>query len=92
MEKYGLGRHEFLPVRSKGEAVAKYLGYYLNETLAVRQDSWQGVRRVEWARGKGIVRLQVNKHVVIDYRKFDKVAKRDVWRPNVYGALRIERV
>ena len=47
LPKYGLGRAEFLPLRKEAEAVAGYLGKYLDKSLMVRIDDWKGCRRVE---------------------------------------------
>ena len=60
LPKYKLGRSEFLPIRSVGEAIAKYVGHYLDAGLQVRKDEWKGCRRVEWSRRTKIRRLQVN--------------------------------
>jgi len=60
LPKYKLGRSEFLPIRSVGEAIAKYVGHYLDAGLKLRKDEWKGCRRVEWSRRTKIRRIQVN--------------------------------
>jgi hypothetical protein len=47
LPKYGLGRAEFLPLRKELEAVAQYLGKYLDASLMIRIDAWKGCRRIE---------------------------------------------
>ncbi len=49
-ERYGLGRSEFLPFRKGKEAIANYVGKYLEGGLEFRQASWKGARRVEYDR------------------------------------------
>jgi hypothetical protein len=48
--KHGLGRSEFLPFRKNSEAVAHYVGKYLEGGLAYKRDEWKGARRVEYDR------------------------------------------
>ena len=52
LPRYGLGRHELLPVRSSAEAIASYVGKYIGKTIA--QESWHehadGLRRPPKAR------------------------------------------
>ena len=46
MPLYGLGRAEILPIRKVG-AISEYIGKYLDKGMAVKVDSWKGVRRFE---------------------------------------------
>jgi len=50
LPRYHLGRAEFLPLRKTQEAVAQYLGHYLEGGLVIRRHSWKGCRRVEFDR------------------------------------------
>ncbi|MDD3181112.1 MAG: hypothetical protein PHQ04_12340 [Opitutaceae bacterium] len=50
LPRYGLGRAELLPIRKGKEAVAEYVGKYLEAGLAIRKHSWKGTRRVEFDR------------------------------------------
>lgn len=58
LPRYGLGRHELLPVRSSAEAIACYVGKYIGKTIA--QESWHeaegerrppGARRIRYSQG-----------------------------------------
>ncbi len=60
LKKYKLGRAEILPLRSVAEAIAKYIGHYLEAGLKLRKDEWKGCRRVEWARRSDLRRIKVN--------------------------------
>lgn len=46
---YGFGRSELLPVRSSMEAVAQYVGKYLEKGMPHRLDHWEGVRLVRYS-------------------------------------------
>ena len=50
LPRYRLGRAEVLPLRKGEEAVAEYIGKYLDGGLAIRRHSWKGCRRVEFDR------------------------------------------
>ncbi len=47
LPRYGLGRSELLPVRKGEEAIAAYVGKYLEGGLVIKKHSWKGCRRVE---------------------------------------------
>jgi hypothetical protein len=47
LPRYGLGRSELLPLRKEEEAVAEYIGKYLEGGLALKKHSWKGCRRIE---------------------------------------------
>jgi hypothetical protein len=47
LPRYGLGRSELLPVRKCEEAIAAYVGKYLEGGLVIKKHSWKGCRRVE---------------------------------------------
>jgi hypothetical protein len=49
-KKYGLGRAEMLPLRKCSEAVAQYVGAYLESGTHYRNREWKGARRVEYDR------------------------------------------
>lgn len=46
LERYGLGRSEFVPVRKVG-AITEYVGKYLEAGVRIRIHGWKGARRVE---------------------------------------------
>jgi hypothetical protein len=46
LERYGLGRSEFVPVRKLG-AITEYVGKYLEAGIRIRIQGWKGARRVE---------------------------------------------
>ena len=48
--RYGLGRSELPPVRKGEQAIAAYVGKYLEGGLVLRKHSWKGCRRVEFDR------------------------------------------
>ena len=50
LPRYGLGRSELLPVRKGEQAIAAYVGKYLEGGLVLRKHSWKGCRRVEFDR------------------------------------------
>ncbi len=50
LPRYGLGRAELLPLRKGKEAIAEYVGKYLEAGLTLRKHSWKGCRRVEFDR------------------------------------------
>jgi hypothetical protein len=50
LPRYGLGRAELLPIRKGKEAIAEYVGKYLEAGLVIRKHSWKGCRRVEFDR------------------------------------------
>jgi len=47
LPRYGLGRSELLPVRKGQQAIAAYVGKYLEGGLVIKKHSWKGCRRVE---------------------------------------------
>lgn len=47
LPRYGLGRAELLPLRKGKEAVAEYVGKYLEAGLTLKKHSWKGCRRIE---------------------------------------------
>jgi hypothetical protein len=49
-ERYGFGRSEILPFRKGKEAVAEYIGGYLESGLEFRRPEWKGSRRIEYDR------------------------------------------
>lgn len=49
-ERYGFGRSEILPFRKGKEAVAEYIGGYLESGLEFRRPEWKGARRIEYDR------------------------------------------
>jgi len=50
-EKYGLGRTEILPVKSSGEAIARYVGKYVSKHIGSRREEDKGVRLVAVSKG-----------------------------------------
>jgi len=50
LPRYGLGRAELLPMRRGHEAIAEYIGKYLEAGLVLRRHSWKGCRRMEMDR------------------------------------------
>ena len=50
LPRYGLGRAEVLPLRKSQEAIAEYVGKYLEAGLVLRKHAWKGCRRVEFDR------------------------------------------
>jgi len=50
LPRYRLGRAELLPIRKGKEAIAEYVGKYLEAGLVIRKYSWKGCRRVEFDR------------------------------------------
>lgn len=48
---YGFGRTEMLPVKSTGEAIAKYVGKYIAKHIGQRESRDKGVRLVRYSRG-----------------------------------------
>jgi hypothetical protein len=54
-KKYGLGRSEMLPLRKCAEAVAHYVGAYLESGTHYRRRDWKGARRVEYDRKESLV-------------------------------------
>jgi hypothetical protein len=78
LPKYRLGRSEFHPIRSLAEAIAKYVGHYLDSGQKLRKDDWIGCRRVEWSRRTKTRRLQVNDFAFAnfcDLRVYNKETK-----------------
>ncbi len=49
-EQYGLGRAELLPIRTNAQAMAHYVGAYLEGGMVYRCDGWKGSRRIEFDR------------------------------------------
>lgn len=49
--KYGLGRHELLPIHKSGEAMAKYVGKYINKCHMYRTSEFKGMRFVAFGKG-----------------------------------------
>ncbi|MFA4871438.1 MAG: hypothetical protein WC623_24780 [Pedobacter sp.] len=50
-EKYGLGRHELLPIKSNSEAMGRYLGSYISKGLQHRTPEQKGSRFVRYSQG-----------------------------------------
>ena len=50
LPRYGLGRSELLPIRKNQEAIAEYVGKYLEAGLVLKKHAWKGCRRVEFDR------------------------------------------
>lgn len=50
-KKYGFGRCEMLPVKSTGEAIAKYVGKYIAKHIGARELRDKGVRLVRYSKG-----------------------------------------
>jgi len=49
--KYGLGRTEILPVKSTGEAIARYVGKYVSKHIGNRREEDKGVRLMATSKG-----------------------------------------
>ena len=49
--KYGLGRHELLPIHKTGEAMAKYVGKYINKCHMYRTAEFKGMRFIAFGKG-----------------------------------------
>ncbi|MBU6400727.1 MAG: hypothetical protein KGS61_10435, partial [Verrucomicrobia bacterium] len=56
--KYGFGRHELLPIRKTGEALAKYVGKYIGKHIEHRLPEDKGARLVRYSRGTNRARAQ----------------------------------
>jgi hypothetical protein len=50
-KKYGLGRTEILPVKSTGEAIARYVGKYVSKHIGNRREEDKGVRLMATSKG-----------------------------------------
>ena len=50
-KRYGFGRTETLPVKSTGEAIAKYVGKYIAKHIGQRESRDKGVRLVRYSKG-----------------------------------------
>jgi len=50
-KNYGFGRCELLPVKSTGEAIAKYVGKYIAKHIGAREVRDKGVRLVRYSKG-----------------------------------------
>jgi len=81
LPRYKLGRSEFLPIRSIAEAIAKYVGHYLDAGLRLRKDEWKGCRRVEWSRRTKIRRIQVNGFAFANFTENKKTGERGTGGP-----------
>lgn len=53
-KQYGFGRTELLPVKSTGEAIAKYVGKYIAKHIGQREWRDKGVRLVRYSRGASV--------------------------------------
>lgn len=49
--KYQFGRHELIPIRKSGRAVAYYVGGYIQKTLIFRPFSAKGARLITYSQG-----------------------------------------
>jgi hypothetical protein len=49
--KYGLGRTEILPVKSSGQAIARYVGKYVSKHIENRREEDKGVRLLAMSKG-----------------------------------------
>jgi len=51
VEKYGMGRTEVLPVKSSGEAIARYVGKYVSKHIGRRREEDKGARLIAMSKG-----------------------------------------
>ena len=47
--RYQFGRHELIPIRKEGKAIALYVGGYIRKSLQLRPDSAKGARLVTYS-------------------------------------------
>jgi hypothetical protein len=69
--RYGFGRHELLPVKSNGQAMARYVGKYISKHVGQRDETSKGKRLVTSSQGwqKNSIRFQFLTENTAEWRR-----------------------